>query len=226
MELRKLLGVLWRRWPLVVIPFAIVLALGLVTYQRPSPAYNVGIRYTAGQVPDTGSVKEYEDDRYYPWLTSEYVVSGLKDWVKSGSFAQAVSDELNEQGIDVSAGAVQGSISSDSVRSVMLLSMTFGDRDTLAAMINAATKVLKEKNQEAFPFQGEAAVVVPIDQPVINQIPVGLRATLDLPIRLILALVAGLALAFFVEYLDPSVRTRHDLERVDILVIVEIPKHK
>jgi capsular polysaccharide biosynthesis protein len=226
MELRMLWQVLLRRWPLVVIPFLVVLALALVTYQPPAPVYNVGVRYTAGQPPVPGSGADYEDDRYYPWLTSEYIVNGLADWVKSGSFAAAVSAELAAQGIHVPADTIRGTIASDNVRSVLLVSMTFGDRDSLAAMIDAAGRVLQTRNLEAFPFLGEPAVVVPLDEPVINQVPAGLRASLDLPLRLALAAAAGVGLAFLINYLDPTVQTRADLETAGLPVLAEIPRHK
>lgn len=226
MELQQLWKVILRRWPLAVIPFIVVLALGLATYHRPAPAYNVGIRYTAGQPPLAGSGAEYEDDRYYPWLTSEYIVNGLADWVKSGSFAAAVSEELAAAEIALSAGAIRGSIASDNVRSVLLVSMTYGDPAVLESMINAATVVLQTRNAEAFPFLGENAVVVPLDEPVINQIPAGLRAALDLPLRLVLAVGAGVGLAFLVDYLDPTVRTRRELEELGLEVLAEIPRQK
>ncbi len=224
MELRQLWKVIVRRWPLAVIPFILVLAAGLFTYHRPAPAYNVGIRYTAGQPPLSNSDANYEDDRYFPWLTSEYIVNGLADWVTSGSFAAAVSDQLVEEGITVPSGAIRGSIASDNVRSVLLVSITYGDRATLEYMINAATSVLQTRNAEAFPFLGENATVVPLDEPVINQIPPGLRATLDLPLRLVLAVGAGLGLAFLVDYLDPTLRSRRELEQLGLETLAEIPK--
>jgi capsular polysaccharide biosynthesis protein len=223
MELRKLWQVLLRRWPLALIPFVVVLVLGLVTYQAPTTSYNVGINYSAG-LPPVENGAEYEDDRYYPWLTSEYIVGGLKDWVRSTHFASAVSEELAKQGLNVPAGAIRGSIWSDNVRSVMQLSMTYGDQEQLKAMIRAATVVLQTRNVEAFPFLGENAVVVPLDEPVVNAIGPGLRASLDLPLRLALAVAAGLGLAFLVDYLDPTVRSRQELEAMGLDVLVEIPK--
>ncbi len=226
MELKQLWSVMARRWPLVLIPFAVVLALGLVTYDRPTPAFNVGINYTAGLPPVAGSGADYEDDRYYPWLTSEYIVNGLADWVKSTSFATAVSEELARQGLDVPAGAIRGSIASDNVRSVLQLSMTYGDHDALAAMIDAATVVLQTRNLEAFPFLLQNAAVVPLDEPVINQVPAGLRAALDLPLRLVLAAAAGVGLAFLADYLDPTVRSGRELEEIGLKVLKEIPRHR
>jgi capsular polysaccharide biosynthesis protein len=43
-------------------------------------------------------------------------------------------------------------------------------------------------------------------------------------VRLLLALVAGLALTFLLDYLDDSVRGRADLEAMGIAVLGEVPK--
>ena len=102
--------------------------------------------------------------------------------------------------------------------------MTHGDRELLGAMINAATVVLQTRNVDAFPFMGENAIVVPLDEPVINQIPAGFRATLDLPLRLVLAVGAGLGLAFLADYMDPTVRDRRELEAIGLDVLAEIPR--
>jgi len=222
----RLWAVVRRRWQLVLIPFVVVLALGLLTYHRPAPAYNVGIRYSAGQPPAEGSGAEYEDDRYFPWLTSEYIVNGLRDWVTSGSFAEAVSEELARQGVEVSPGAVRGSTAAENVRSILLVSMTYGDRDLVEKMINAATTVLQTRNAEAFPHMGEGATVVALDRAVVNRVPAGLRAALDLPLRLVLAVGAGLALAFLADYMDPRIWGRRELEEMGLVVLAEIPRSR
>ena len=54
--------------------------------------------------------------------------------------------------------------------------------------------------------------------------PPSLRQRLDLPIRLILALAAGIGLTFLLDYLDDSVRDRAELEAMGITVLAEVPK--
>jgi capsular polysaccharide biosynthesis protein len=51
-----------------------------------------------------------------------------------------------------------------------------------------------------------------------------LRERLDLPIRLFLALLAGIALAFLLDYLDDTVRDQAELEEMGITVLGEIPR--
>ena len=106
MELRHYWIIFKRRWLLVVLPAVVVLAIGLVTYQSPPPVYNVGVRFLVAQTPSEGAAAA-DEQRYYNWLTSEYIVNGLTDWVKGGAFATAVSQELAAQGFDVPPGAVR-----------------------------------------------------------------------------------------------------------------------
>lgn len=225
MELRHYWKLLRRRWLFAVLPAVIVLGLGLATYRSPAPVYNVGIRFLVGQEPGSVARGESDEERYYNWTTSEYIVNGLQDWASGGAFAAAVSRELAERGREIPAGAIRGSISADNARSTLLLSMTFGDAAALADMIDAAAAVLAEQNTAALPqLGGEPALLVQLDEPVVNQIPAGLRSQLDLPLRVLLALAAGLGLALLVEYLDPTIRDRDDLALVDVPLLGEIPK--
>ena len=91
--------------------------------------------------------------------------------------------------------------------------------------LNAVISVLTTQNADALPQLGdEPAALVQLDAPIVNQIAPGIRSQLDLPLRVALALGAGIELAFLVEYLDPTVRGRDELERSGWVVLGEIPK--
>jgi capsular polysaccharide biosynthesis protein len=223
MELRHYWNLFKRRWLLVILPAAVVLAIGLATYQSPPPVYNVGVRFLVAQPPSEGA-DTADEQRYYNWLASEYIVNGLTDWVKGGTFATAVSEELAIQGLDVPAGAIQGSLAADNARSMLIVSLTYGDGEVLAAMMDAVAVVLQEQNSVLPQLDGETAVLVQLDQPIVNQIPGGIRSQLDLPLRILLALGAGVGLALLVEYLDPTIRERDELAQLGLPIVGEIPK--
>jgi capsular polysaccharide biosynthesis protein len=65
-------------------------------------------------------------------------------------------------------------------------------------------------------------VIDPPSPPTQNSI--SLTQRLDLPVRLLLALAAGLALIFLLDYLDDSVRGKAELEAMGIPVLAEVPK--
>ncbi|MCA9976965.1 MAG: hypothetical protein KC413_14490, partial [Anaerolineales bacterium] len=99
--------------------------------------------------------------------------------------------------------------------------------EALAAIMRAAITVLVTQNAAALPqLGGETAVIVPLDEPIVNQVSAGLRAQLDLPLRVILALGAGVGLALLVEYLDPTVRTRAQVEELGLPILGDIPRYK
>ncbi len=60
----------------------------------------------------------------------------------------------------------------------------------------------------------------------MSPVPPSLSERLDLPVRLLLALLAGIALAFLLDYLDDSIRGRQDLEEMDIPVMAEVPRRR
>jgi len=222
MELRRYWQILQRRWLLVAIPTAIVLIIGLATYQTAAPVYNVGVNFIVSQQPSPAAANE-DEERYYTWLTSEYIVNGLADWVSGNTFKTAVSAELAEQGYDIPAGAI--ALAADNVRSKLQLSISHNDPGALAAIMDAVITVVTEQNAAALPqLAGETAVLVLVDQPIVNQIPTGIRSQLDLPLRVGLAVVAGIGLALLAEYLDPTVRDREEIERMGLEVLGEIPK--
>ncbi len=226
MELRRIWTILRRYWLLALIPASLVLALGLATWQPAPTVYNAGVRFIAGQPPGAAAV-DLDEQRYYNWLASEYVVNGLTDWIRGGRFAEAVSARLAAQGIDAPPGLIQGGLAVDNTRSMLTVSLTAGDPEVLASMLNGVVAVLTEDNAAALPqLGGQQAVLTQLDEPVVNAIAPGIRSQLDLPLRVALALVAGLGLALLAHYLDPTVRDRAGLEHLGLPLMGEIPKEK
>jgi capsular polysaccharide biosynthesis protein len=228
MELRALWKVVVRRWWLIALPALAALAYAAygAINAPPGGGYATSLRFTAA-APPGGEAISYEDSEYYPWLSSEYVVNALTDWVRTGSFAQEVSAQLAAEGIEIPAGAIQGSLNADNERSVMVLYLNWGDAEQLASMADAAAVVLRERSAEYFPQLGEGNVeVVALDTPVIGAVPPPLSARLQPLVRAGLGLVAGVALAFLVEYLDPTLRGRREVEALGISVLAEVPRER
>jgi capsular polysaccharide biosynthesis protein len=223
MELRSYWIIFKRRWLYVIIPTLIVLAIGLVSYSRPAPLYNAGVRFIVGQEP-IGSASLTDEQRLANWKTSEYVVNTLADWVRGGQFAGLVSQGLAEQGITVAPQAIVAGTSSESTRSMMVLSISYVDPTVLDQIMHEAGRVLIERNDLGLPqLGGEPAQLVQLDEPIVNRVSAGIVQQLDLPLRIVLALLAGIGLALLVEYLDPTIHDRRELETMGLLVIGSIP---
>jgi capsular polysaccharide biosynthesis protein len=224
MELRNYFKIVIRWWWLILLPPLVVGAYSLAKRQPAAVAYTTSLRFTAGQ-PGAPVVGGY-DPNYYRWLTSEYIIGGLKDWVRTGDFAKAVSADLATRGLSVSADSVAGAINfSDNARSILVVGLQWSDAQQLSVLAQSVTAVLQTKNAAAFPqLGGQAATVTPLDQAGIAPVLPSLRARFDIPLKVGLGLVVGLALALAAYYLDPFVREKSELESLGLPVVAEIPK--
>ena len=223
MELRTMWKVLLRRWWLVLAPVVVVLLHLLVTYQPPPPVYQVVMRFAAG-TPPAGLSQDY--DRYYPWLTSEYIANGLADVAETGLFAQEVAGRLAGAGISVPAASVQGAIVTDNAQSILVVYLTWPDGGQVQAVAEAVVAELTEDGAAYFPqLTGLYPVVSLLDAPLPVLTAPGLRAQLLGPmVRLALAVALGIGLALVWHYLDPTVRGREDLEDGGLPVLAVVPR--
>ena len=227
MEFREYWRIIRRRWWLPV-GLAVAVALLTVVMQRPwvprPPSYTASMRFNVGVQPQRLS-DAYTYDRYYTMLTSEYLVDDMGEIVRSQRFAEEVSRRLADQGIAVPAGAIGASTQPGKLHRILTVGVSWGDATQLQAIAEAVSATVTESSAEFFSqFSAEEADFRLIDPPVITQVGRSAREQLDLPLRVALALVAGVALAFLLHYLDDYVRERGDLEKLDIDVLGEVPR--
>jgi capsular polysaccharide biosynthesis protein len=124
----------------------------------------------------------------------------------------------------VPAGVLQSSTASEQVHRVVTVRVTWSQPDETMAIILATIDALREEAPAYFARLGvEQPRITLFDGPDVSPVPPSLTQRLDLPVRLLLALVAGVALAFLLDYLDNSVRGREELESLGIAVLAEIP---
>lgn len=229
MELRSYWHIVWRRIWVVIALMVVVIAVSLALREPTAPVYQAGLRFIIGVPPEPVRGDYYTYDKYYSWLSSEYLADDFSEVVKSGAFAANVTARLQETGapIQVPAGAIQGATVAEKQHRILSLRITWGDPAELEQIAQAAAQTLQADGSKYFSQLGEEqAVIHLIDPPVVTQIPINLRQQLDLPIRLILALVAGIFLAFLIDYLDDSVREAQELEAMGLAVLGAIPPLK
>jgi uncharacterized protein involved in exopolysaccharide biosynthesis len=220
MELRQYWGIIWRRWWLIAILLGIDLVISLVTYREPEPVYVATMRFAIGIEGEEPVNAASGDGRSDAWLASEYLADDLSEVLKGGDFAARISERT---GLAVPAGAIFASRE----HRIMTVNISWSDRDQVQAIAEAVGAAVEDGGAEYFPqLSGIEAQAVLIDGPGIGQAGRSLRQKLDLPIRLIVALVAGVALAFLWEALDDTVRSRKDMELLGTSVLGEIPRKR
>lgn len=226
LELRQYWRIVWKRVWIIVALLAVVLIGSLALRPKPAPLYQATLRFLVGVAPEACLGDHYCYDRYYTWLASEYLADDLSEVVKSSAFAEDVSAYLAQTGepITIPRGAIQGSTVAEKQHRILTLRITWSNADELAAIAQAVAEVLPQHGPTYFaPIGVDRARFTLIDRPVIAPVGKSLRERLDLPIRLFLALLAGVALAFLLDYLDDTVRDGAELEAMGITVLGEIP---
>lgn len=227
MELRQYWHIIWKRAWVPALLLAVVLVVSLALRRPAPPQYQASARVLV----DVPPLEAVEGMGFDPRLTApqatEYLVDDFSLFVSSRAVAEAVSGRLAERGIQVPPGAIQSSTASEQVHRVVTVRVTWGDPDGALAILTTAVDVLR---QEAPAYFGRLELEQPeitlIDGPSVSPLPPSLTQRLDLPLRLILALVAGAALAFLLDYLDDSVRGREELEGLGIPVLAEVPARR
>jgi len=218
MELKQYWRIIWKRWWLIAALVGLVLVVSLVTYQAPEPVYVATMRFTIGIEGDEPVNAVSGEGRSDVWLASEYLADDLSGVLKGGDFAARISGQV---GFDVPPGAIFASRE----HRIMTVTITSRDRDQVQAIAEAVGAAVADGGADYFPqLAGIEAQAVLIDGPGIGQTGRSLKDKLDLPIRLFVALLAGVALAFLWDYLDDSIRDRVEVEKLGVAVLGEIPR--
>jgi len=224
MELRQYWHIVWKRIWIPVLLLAVVLVVSLVLRRPTSPQYQASGRVLV----DVPPLEAVEGMGFDPRLTApqatEYLVDDLTQFVSSQAVADAISQRLAGQGIQVPPGVLQSSTASEQIHRVVTIRVTWADPNEALAILNAAVEVLMQEAPAYFGRLGlEQPQVTLFDGPGVSPVPPTLSERLDLPVRLLLALLAGIALAFLLDYVDDSIRGRQDLEDMEIQVLAEVP---
>ena len=224
MELKAYWAVVRRHlWVVVGLPL-VVLAVSLGLRSRSGPAPQL-YRATTSLLIDVAPLPAQPDMGFDPResaaAAAEYLVDDFSQFVTRDAFAKLVSEQLADQGIDVPAGAISASESSETRHRIVTLWVTWPDADQAGAIARAAGDVAQRGIDRYFARSGVVSV---IEAPRVEPVAPPLRRQLDLPLRLVLGLLAGLGLAFLLDYLDDSIRTPAEAEEVlGAPVMGEIP---
>ncbi len=218
MELKQYWRIVRRRWWLIAALLGIVLVVSLVTYRPPTPVYRATMRFAIGIKGEEPVYAVSGEGRSDAWLASEYLADDLSEVLKGGDFAARIGRQV---GFPVPAGTIFASRE----HRIMTVTITWPDRDQVQAIAEAVGAAVADGGADYFPQLADVqAQAVLIDGPGIGQVGRSLKEKLDLPLRLFVALVAGVALAFLWDYLDDTIRDRSEVEALGVTVLGEIPR--
>ena len=225
MELRAYWAILRRRWaPPLLLPVLVAVFSGsqLRPWQEPPLTYAVTMRLLVGVLPIEEAYGY--DPRYYAWMTSEYLVDDFSEVLATEMFARAVNARLTEKGLSIPANLIQGHASTGEQHRIISITFTWHDSDELQAIADATVAELEQNAESYFAQLGtEDAGVHVLDSPAVFQQGQSARQRVEWPLRIVLAIIAGIGVAFLREYLDDTVRRREQLEEIGLTVLAAVP---
>jgi len=215
---------LLRRWYLLVLPLiaaAVVVVPDLLARPAGSTGYTAAIRYTAAQVLE--AIPARDGDYQDVWLASELTIDAFTEWIRNSRFIEAVRAELAATGQTFSIEGL--GIGSDNDKAVGRIDIGWHDAAQLEAIADAVITVLTEQNGAIFPqLGGVDAQVELLDEPRVAASPPPIANRLGPVLKLALALIGGIALAVLVEWADPYVRRRGQIEEMALGVLAAVPR--
>ena len=226
MELREYTRVVWRYVWLIA---ALVLVVGVGSWlfrSQPAPQYTASVRFTIGvNAPPATSVQGY-DPILTSYQASEYIRDDFVEIVQSDVFADDVNAQLKQAGVNgvtITKGNISAAV--EKQRRLMSMTVSWNNPEQAQKIADAAVANLSQNNNKYFAQLGATgAMIAVIDKPAVSRVGASLREQVDIPIRVLIALLAGIALAFVLDYLDSSVRDAREAEALGLHVIGEIPR--
>ena len=224
MEFAEVFRIVLRRWWLIVLPVALAAVMAIPEFIRSSSAgqsgYNAQLTYSAAQLLN---LSERDGDYTDIWLASEYTVDALTDWVRSSSFREEIQSQLAEP--DTPLDSLH--VAADNVRNVGAIYFSHQNSEALRAIVDAAMLALTTRSQAYFPqLGGDSAQVTILDQATVTAAPTPLTNRFAPLMRLGIAFLIGLALAFFAEYVDQTIYHQDDLRRLGIPLLGSVPRDR
>lgn len=231
MELREYWSIIRRRWWLPVAITLVALIASTVVGLRGAAAYKTDMRLAVSTIPtpDPNGVLYY-DPVYYSNLDSEYLADDMSELMTSRAFADDVHRELatSSTPADIDVATIMSATRAKKTHRFIDITVTTPTYDEGTQIAGSISRILQDKPHLAQYLQALAAyntqmtIVTPPNTHRANNGP-GLVSEIGL--RTLIGLLVGVGLAFLIDYLDPSVRTREEAEKLlQMPVLGEIPR--
>jgi capsular polysaccharide biosynthesis protein len=219
MELKHYGSIVLRRW-WVIVALVILAAISAVAFRpQVQQSYQAGLKLAFTHENEKTS-QSFFSSEYYNYLSAEYLLDDLISTIESPAFVADVQAHTKNN--------PAGSISAKKAHRVLELTITSGTKEDAIGMGETVASLLADPNSRYLTSLTKEKTIVSVIQPAtITGVPGESRKMTDLGLRVVLALLAGIGLAFLLDYLDDSIRGIGDIETATGLrVIAEIPKTK
>lgn len=216
MELKEYWEIIKKRWFLIAIITIIAVAVSAAySYFVLKPSYSANISVIIGR--PAGS--DTNQSAYSDILMYQKEVKTYSEFAKSRTVAEDINQKLN---LNMVPEAIQGMITVESKGDTEFLTITVKSQDARQAM-EIANQAAKSLRDVTITVKKQDNVQI-LDSAQMPSSPSSPRPKLNMAIAFFLGIMASLGIAFLLEYLDNTVKTQQDIEKLlGVPIIGTIP---
>jgi capsular polysaccharide biosynthesis protein len=233
MELREYWSIIRRRWWLPVGIGLIALIASTVVGIRGASAFKTDMRLAVSTIPTQDpNAEKYFDPTYYSNLDSEYLADDMSEFMTSRAFADEVHRELatSSTPTDVDIETIMSATRTKKTHRFIDITITTPTFEEGSAIAGSISRILSDPSHVAqyltalTAYKTQMEIVTP---PVTHRANTLVGLISEIALRTLIGVLVGVGLAFLLDYLDQSVRTREEAERLlEMPVLAEIPRTK
>lgn len=206
-SLKELFQTIRKRLSLIILLTVVVVAtVGVISFFFLTPVYQSSTQILVNQKSTDQTTLNQSDIRTNLELINTYNVI-----IKSPAILDLVKKELN---LDRSVGALNEQISVGSENNSQVVKITVQDTDPKMAADIANTVAAVFENQIKTIMNVDNVNILSPAVVLENQSPVKPQPVLNMAIGLVVGLMIGVGLAFLLEYLDNTIKTEQDIEKL------------
>ncbi len=218
-SLREYFFVLIKRlWLILLLTVMCIGASGIISFYVLKPEYQTFTTLMVGRPKDYQNTNQQLD--YNEIMVNQQLVTTYGELVKSRVVADDVIRDLK---LDIPFDEFKDKVNVNLVKDteIIKIEVTDGDPELAAAIANKTAEVFMDKVKDIMNIEN----VQIIDRAQVTDKPVKPRPFLNMAIAGVLGLMAGIFLAFILEYFDNTIKTQEDVQKyLGLSVIGTIPK--
>jgi len=231
-ELREYWSIIRRRWWLPVALGLIAFLTSSVIGLRGAAAYRTDMRIAVSSVPVSDPTQQLQyDPIYYANLDSEYLADDMSEFMHSDAFAGEVKRELaTARNLNVDISTIVTATRTKKTHRFIDVTVNSATPEEGKEIADSISRIMNDPARLGIylraltAYNTQMSVITPPETRRGNTIP-GLVSEVGL--RTLIGVLVGIALAFLLDYIDPSLRSREEAEDVLRLpVLGEIPRSK
>lgn len=205
-SLKELLGTLKKRlWLILAITIMATLVSGIISYFFLTPIYQASTQILVNQ-------KKSDQAVYNPGevQTNLQLINTYNVIIKSPAILELVIEELD---INMTSQELSNfvTVGSEKDSQVVNISVQNADKELAVDIANTTAQVFKKEITKIMNIDNVSILAQAND--VQTQSPIKPKPPLNIAIALVVGLMAGVGLAFLLEYFDNTVKDAQDIER-------------